>query len=439
MSKNRKRWNERLYIKDLTDKVGETHTLEGWVQFARKSGKVRFLGLRDGSGIVQCVMVRGETADQYFELFSQLKQETCIRLTGVVQASDRSQFGIEILTREIEILGASNQFPITPKEHGVDFLLGNRHLWLRSKKQVAISRVRSTIIEAIRDFLFEHDFIQMDSPVLTRSVGEDPKGLFGVDYFDLGTVFLAQTGQLYLEASIPAHGRTFCFGPTFRAEKSKTRRHLTEFWMLEAEMAFFDNDDNMDLEEDLVKYVIERTLQRSEWHLKQLERDTDRLKSCLAPFKRLSYTEAVDILQKKGSDIQWGDDLGAADETLLTEDSDVPAFVHDYPKAVKAFYMKANDEDPRTVKCADLIATEGFGEVIGGSQREDSLELLEKRIKEENLPVENYEWYLDLRRYGTVVHSGFGLGLERLVGWICGIPHIREAIPFPRLMERVTP
>ena len=275
MSEESKRWNERLYIRDLADKVGQTHTLEGWVQFTRKSGKIRFLGLRDGSGTIQCVMVREEMESQQFDLFSQLKQETSIRLTGVVQPSDRSQFGVEILTQEIEILGTSNQYPITPKEHGVDFLLGNRHLWLRSKKQIAISQVRSIIIQAIRDFLFEFHFVQMDSPVLTRSVGEDPEGLFAIDYFDLGTVYLAQTGQLYLEASISAHGRVFCFGPTFRAEKSKTRRHLTEFWMLEAEMAFFDNDDNMDLEEDLIKFVIKRVLDRSEWYLKQLDRDVD--------------------------------------------------------------------------------------------------------------------------------------------------------------------
>jgi len=439
MGEESKRWNERLYIRDLADRVGETHTLEGWVQFSRKSGKIRFLGLRDGSGTIQCVMVREEMESQQFDLFSQLKQETSIRLTGVVQPSDRSQFGVEILAREIEILGSSSQFPITPKEHGVDFLLGNRHLWLRSKKQIAISQVRSTIIQAIRDFLFEFHFVQMDSPIITRSVGEDPEGLFAIDYFDLGTAYLAQTGQLYLEASISAHGRVFCFGPTFRAEKSKTRRHLTEFWMLEAEMAFFDNDDNMDLEEDLIKFVIKRVLDRSEWYLKQLDRDLDRLRQCLDPFKRLSYSEAVEILQKKGSSVQWGEDLGAADETLLTEDSKVPAFVYDYPQAVKAFYMKKNEADPRTVKCADLLAPEGFGEIIGGSQREDSLELLEKRIKAENLPMENYEWYLDIRRYGTVVHSGFGLGLERLVGWMCGIPHVREAIPFPRLMERMTP
>ena len=405
----------------------------------RPWGKIRFLGLRDGSSIMQCVMVREEMESRYFDLFSQLKQETSIRLTGIVQASDRSQYGIEILVKEINILGTSNQFPITPKEHGVDFLLSQRHLWLRSKKQIAISKVRSTIIQAIRDFLFKYYFVQMDSPIITKSVGEDPEGLFAIDYFDLGTAYLAQTGQLYLEASISAHGRVFCFGPTFRAEKSKTRRHLTEFWMLEGEMAFFDNDDNMDLQEDLIKFVINRVLERSEWDLKQLDRETDKLKQCLNPFKRMSYSEAVEVLQQKGSSVQWGQDLGAADETLLTEDSEVPAFVFDYPKAVKAFYMKRNDQDPRTVKCADLLAPEGFGEIVGGSQREDSLEILEQRIREENMPRENYEWYLDLRRYGTVVHSGFGLGLERLVGWICGVPHIREAIPFPRLMERVSP
>lgn len=439
MSDGSKRWSERLYIRDLSDRIGESHTVEGWVQFTRKSGKIRFLGLRDGSSIMQCVMVREEMESRYFDLFSQLKQETSIRLTGIVQASDRSQYGIEILVKEINILGTSNQFPITPKEHGVDFLLSQRHLWLRSKKQIAISKVRSTIIQAIRDFLFKYYFVQMDSPIITKSVGEDPEGLFAIDYFDLGTAYLAQTGQLYLEASISAHGRVFCFGPTFRAEKSKTRRHLTEFWMLEGEMAFFDNDDNMDLQEDLIKFVINRVLERSEWDLKQLDRETDKLKQCLNPFKRMSYSEAVEVLQQKGSSVQWGQDLGAADETLLTEDSEVPAFVFDYPKAVKAFYMKRNDQDPRTVKCADLLAPEGFGEIVGGSQREDSLEILEQRIREENMPRENYEWYLDLRRYGTVVHSGFGLGLERLVGWICGVPHIREAIPFPRLMERVSP
>ncbi len=433
------RWNERLYIKDLVDKIGETHTLYGWVQFTRKSGKIRFLGFRDGSSIMQGVLVQGETDDATYEMFKDLRQETSIKMTGMVQQSKQSQYKVEMLVKEIEILGTSEQFPITPKEHGIDFLLSNRHLWLRSKKQVALFRIRSTIIQAIRDFLFENHFIQMDSPILTRSVGEDPAGLFGVDYFDMGTAYLAQTGQLYLEASIAAHANVFCFGPTFRAEKSKTRRHLTEFWMMEAEMAFFDNDDNMDFQEDLIKYVIQRVLDRGEWYLGHLERDPEVLKQVLGPFKRYSYSEAVEYLQSKGSEIKWGEDLGAPEETLLTDDSPVPAFVYDYPKEVKAFYMKENVEDPRTVKCSDLLAPEGFGEIIGGSQREDSHEKLLTRIKEMDLPVENYEWYLDLRKYGTVVHSGFGLGIERLVGWICGVPHVRETIPFPRLMERVTP
>jgi asparaginyl-tRNA synthetase len=433
------RWNERLYIRDLVDKIGETHTLHGWIQFTRKSGKIRFLGLRDGSSIIQGVMVEGETDAASFELFKDLKQETSVKLTGVVQESQQSQYRVELLVKEIEILGTSEQYPITPKEHGIDFLLSNRHLWHRSKKQVALFNVRSTIIEAIRDFLFHHHFVQMDSPILTRSVGEDPSGLFAVDYFDLGTAYLAQTGQLYLEACIAAHGNVFCFGPTFRAEKSKTRRHLTEFWMIEAEMAFFDNNDNMDFQEDLIQFVIKRVLERSAWYLNQLERDPVLLKNALSPFKRYSYSEAVAYLQSKGSNVQWGEDLGAPEETLLTEGSPVPAFVYDYPRKVKAFYMKENEKDPRTVKCSDLLAPEGFGEIIGGSQREDSFAKLLARIKEEQLPVENYDWYLDLRKYGTVVHSGFGLGLERLVGWICGVPHVRETIPFPRLMERLTP
>lgn len=433
------RWNERLYIRDLVDKIGETHTLNGWVQFTRKSGKIRFLGFRDGSSIIQCVLVKGEADEQAFELFKELRQETCIRVTGVVQETKQSQYKIELLVKSLEILGASENFPITPKEHGIDFLLSNRHLWLRSKKQVALFNIRNTINKAIRDFLFEHHFVQMDSPILTRSVGEDPAGLFGVEYFDMGTAYLAQTGQLYLEASIAGHANTFCFGPTFRAEKSKTRRHLTEFWMMEAEMAFFDNTDNMDFQEDLIQYVIKKVLDNCDWYLQQLERDVDLLKEALKPFKRFSYSEAVEFLQQKGSEIKWGEDLGAPEETLLTEGSGVPAFVYDYPREVKAFYMKENVEDPRTVKCSDLLAPEGFGEIIGGSQREDSYEKLLNRIKEQNLPVESYEWYLDLRRYGTCVHSGFGLGLERLVGWICGVPHVRETIPFPRLMERVTP
>jgi asparaginyl-tRNA synthetase len=432
------RWNERIYIRDLADKIGETHTIEGWIQFTRKS-KIRFIGIRDGSSIIQGVMVKGETEDESFNLFSELKQETCVRVTGKVQESKFSQYRVELLVEKIEILSKSTDFPITPKEHGVDFLLSHRHLWLRSKKQVALFNIRSTIIQALRDFFFQYQFVQMDSPVFTNVIGEDVDGLFSVDYFDLGKAYLAQTGQLYLEASIFSHGKVFCFGPTFRNEKSKTRRHLTEFWMLEAEMAFFDNDDNMDLQEDMIKFVLQQVLDKCGFYLKQLERDPEILKQYLNDFIRLDYKDAIDILQKKGSEIQYGDDLGATDESILVKDFNVPLFVYDYPRKVKAFYMKENAEDPERVKCADLLAPEGYGEIIGGSQREESLEKLTEQIKIQNLPMEPYEWYLDLRRYGTVVHSGFGLGLERLVCWICGIKHVRETIPFPRLMERLTP
>jgi len=432
------RWNERLYIRDLANKIGETHTIEGWIQFTRKS-KIRFIGIRDGSSIIQGVMVKGETEDESFNLFSELKQETCVRVTGKVQESKFSQYGIELLVDKVEILSQSNDFPITPKEHGVDFLLNHRHLWLRSKKQVALFNIRSTIIQALRDFFFQYKFVQMDSPIFTNVIGEDVDGLFSVDYFDMGKAYLAQTGQLYLEASIFSHGKVFCFGPTFRNEKSKTRRHLTEFWMLEAEMAFFDNNDNMDVQEDMVKFALQRVLDTCGFYLKQLERDPEILKQYLNDFIRLDYKDAIEILQKKGSDIQYGADLGAPDEAMLVEDYTVPLFVCDYPRKVKAFYMKESAEDPERVKCSDLLAPEGYGEIIGGSQREESLEKLIEQIKTQNLPMENYEWYLDLRRYGTVKHSGFGIGLERLVCWICGIKHVRETIPFPRLMERLSP
>ncbi|MCP4295624.1 MAG: asparagine--tRNA ligase [Proteobacteria bacterium] len=433
------RWNERVHIRDLKTRIGKSISLKGWIQFTRKSGKIRFFGLRDGSGIIQCVMVRDETDEAVFSLFSKLKQETSVKIIGIVQEAPKSQFGVEMLIEKISILGESENFPITPKEHGPDFLLSNRHLWLRSQKQVALLHIRSAVIRAMADFFEENHFLKMDSPILTKCVGEDASGLFDVDYFNLGKAYLAQTGQLYLESSIFSHGNVYCFGPTFRAEKSKTRRHLTEFWMLEGEMAFFDNQDNMDLQEDLIKYVIKKILEKCRWQLKKLDRDVVKLEQCLSEFSRLEYSEAVKILQGKGSKIQWGDDLGATDETLLIEGSSVPSFVYNYPKSVKAFYMKENPEDPRTVKCADLLAPEGFGEIIGGSQREDDHDKLLARIKEENLPVDNYQWYLDLRKYGSVEHSGFGLGLERLVGWICGVPHIRETIPFPRLMERITP
>ena len=433
------RWNQRLQIKDLIHHLGKEVQISGWVQFARKSGKIRFLGFRDGTGLIQCVLVKGETEQESFDRFKDYTQEVSVKIVGRVQQSKQGQFKVEILVSSIQLLSTSEDFPITPKDHGIDFLLSNRHLWLRSKKQVCILTIRDIVVQSLREFFSRNRFTLMDSPILTKVIGEDTSGLFSTQYFDLGNAYLAQTGQMYLEASIFSHGRTYCFGPTFRAEKSKTRRHLTEFWMLEGEMAFFDQNDNMDFQEDMIHFVLQKVLDKCEWQLEQLERDPEPLKKALKPFRRFSYTHAIALLKEKGSIIQWGQDLGATDESMLTEDSEVPAFVYDYPKEVKAFYMKENHEDTRTVKCSDLIATQGFGELIGGSQREDDYDLILQRIKDKNLSLEHYQWYLDLRRYGSVVHSGFGLGLERFVCWITGIKHVRETIPFPRLMERITP
>jgi len=388
---------------------------------------------------MQLVAVKDETPQKVFDLWPLLKQEAAVQVAGVVAESAQGQHLVELQLTDIQLLGASEQYPITPKEHGVDFLLGNRHLWLRSKRQVSIFKIRDQVIRSIQDFFGETGFVKMDSPVLTTAVGEDPQGLFKVKYYDLGDAYLAQTGQLYLEASIFAHGRTFCFGPTFRAEKSKTRRHLSEFWMLEAEMAFFNNQDSMDLQEDLIHHILRGVLDHSSFHLDQLGRDPDPLKKSLEPFVRIEYDDAVKLLLELGESIELGDDLGAPHETVLGNHFGKPVFIMNYPEAIKAFYMKRHPEVAGRVLCSDLIAPEGHGEIIGGSQREEDLDILTRRLEEQGLPVENYQWYLDLRRYGSVEHSGFGIGLERLVSWICGIHHIREAIPFPRMMERLLP
>ncbi|HVD59385.1 MAG TPA: asparagine--tRNA ligase, partial [Gemmatimonadaceae bacterium] len=337
------------------------------------------------------------------------------------------------------IYGASpNDYPIQPKEHGIDFLLDNRHLWLRTSRQRAIARVRNEIEQAIRDFFYDRDFLLVDTPILTAAIGER-SGLFATEYFDEGNAYLAQTGQLYGEAAAAAFGKIYCFGPTFRAEKSKTRRHLTEFWMCEPEVAFNDSNDNMRLQEEFISYIVARSLENCRAELTELERDLSKLESVVMPFPRVNYSDAVATLQRKGSAIKWGDDMGAEDETLIVEDYDRPVFVFNYPKEAKAFYMKENPEDPRTVLCNDCLAPEGYGEIIGGSQREDDYDKLLARIHEENLPVDAYSWYLDLRKYGTFVHAGFGLGLERTVSWICGLAHLREAIAFPRMMHRLRP
>ena len=431
--------SEFVLIKELPSLVGRTVQIRGWVTTTRSSNKIGFAELRDGTGRLQCVFVKNEIDEAAWEVLGELTLESSVAIKGEVREDARSPGGVELGVETLEILGSSVDYPISKKEHGTAFLHDNRHLWLRSKRQVAIMRVRHEIIQAIHDFFYERDFIHVDTPLLTAAIGEEAGSLFETEYFDLGKAYLAQTGQLYAEAGAAALGRVYTFGPTFRAEKSKTRRHLTVFWMIEPEMAWYDSNDNMCLQEEMVAYIVERCLQRRKDELLVLERDLSKLESVVAPFHRLDYSDAVEKLQSLGSDVKWGDDLGADDETRLVEGLDRPLFVFNYPKAAKAFYMKENPADPRTVLCDDLLAPEGYGEIIGGSQREDDLEKLLNRIHEEKLPEAAYEWYLDLRRYGTFVHSGYGLGLERTVAWVCGIPHIREAIAFPRLMTRLYP
>jgi asparaginyl-tRNA synthetase len=426
-------------IAALGTRAGETVTVRGWVTTTRSSGKIAFVVLRDGSGYLQCVLSKKDVGDAGWETFGRLTQEASVAMTGTVRADARAPGGVELSVSALELLGPSVDFPISPKEHGTTFLFEHRHLWLRSRRQVAIMRVRHEVVQAIRDFFYERKFCLVDTPLLTGAIGESAGNLFETEYFDLGKAYLAQTGQLYLEAAAAALGKVYCFGPTFRAEKSKTRRHLAEFWMLEPEVAWNDTNDNMRLQEEFVSYVVGRTLERRKEELKELERDTTPLERVHAPFHRISYTDAVAKLQGLGADIQWGRDLGGDDETMLANQFDRPVFVFNYPREVKAFYMKLNPADPRTVLNNDCLAPEGYGEIIGGSQREDDYDLLLGRIRAEKLPEDAYTWYLDLRKYGTFVHSGFGLGLERTVAWICGIPHIREAIAFPRQMHRLKP
>ena len=430
---------DKRRIADLPAAAGGTATVEAWVMTTRSSGKIGFVVLRDGSGYLQAVVLKNDVDEALWERFKGLTQETAVAVTGAVRAEARAPGGVELTVTGLNVLGSSVDFPITPKEHGTTFLFEHRHLWLRSKRQVAIMRVRHEVVQAIRDFFYERDFYLVDTPLLTGSIGETAGNLFETEYFDLGKAYLAQTGQLYLEAACAALGRVYCFGPTFRAEKSKTRRHLAEFWMVEPEVAWHDSDDNMRLQEQFLSYIVGRCLERRTEELKELERDTATLERVQAPFHRITYTDAVTKLQGLGADIAWGRDLGGDDETLLAQQYDRPVFVMNYPAGIKAFYMKQNPADPRTVLNNDCLAPEGYGEIIGGSQREDDYEILLKRIRDQGLPEDAYGWYLDLRKYGTFVHSGFGLGVERTVAWICGIPHIREAIAFPRQMHRLYP
>ena len=425
-------------VRDLPRRVGEAASVSGWVDALRVHGKVAFVVLRDGTGLVQCVVVKSRVSPETWALVTSLAQESSVVLSGEVRADDRSPGGHELGVSAAELVGAAADYPIQPKEHGPEFLLDHRHLWLRSSLQRAGLKVRAEVEHAIHEFLYEQEFVRVDTPILTGAIGESAGTLFETDYFGQ-RAFLAQTGQLYAECACPAFRKVYCFGPTFRAEKSKTRRHLAEFWMVEPEVAFADSNDNMALQEALICHVVAKALERCAGELDILGRDVSRLEAVVPPFPRLSYTEAVERLNTEGHAFEWGRDLGVGEETTISDWFDRPVFVHDYPKGAKAFYMKENPADPRTVLCNDLLAPEGCGEIIGGSQREDDHDRLLARIREEGLPEDAYDWYLDLRRYGTFPHAGFGLGVERTVGWITGRRHIRELVPFPRTINRLAP
>ncbi len=430
---------QRILISSLSEYVGKEITLKGWLFNKRSSGKIKFLILRDGTGHLQCVYFKGNVTDEVFETAEKVGQESSIEVTGKVKAEPRAPGGYELDATGLQIISEAHDYPITPKDHGIEFLMDHRHLWLRSSKQVAILKIRHRIVKAIRDFFDGKGFTLMDPPILTPNAVEGTSTLFETEYFDLGKAYLTQSGQLYAEAGALAFGAVYTFGPTFRAEKSKTRRHLTEFWMVEPEVAFADLNDDMDLAEEFLEYVVQTVLKEKEEELKVLERDTSKLLNVKRPLPRISYDEAVEILKKAGVNFEYGNDFGGTDETVISENFDRPVMVHRYPAAVKAFYMKHDPENENLALAVDVLAPEGYGEIIGGSQREDNLDALLQRIKEHNLPQQAFEWYLDLRRYGSVPHSGFGLGLERTVGWICGLDHVRETIPFPRMIYRNTP
>jgi asparaginyl-tRNA synthetase len=427
-----------VYIKDIAAHEGEQITLKGWLYNRTDKGKLQFLLVRDGTGIVQCVASQRDIHPQAFANAQRVVQESSIIVTGKVRADKRAPGGYELLLDDVQIVQLAQDYPITPKEHGVAFLMAHRHLWIRSAQQHAILLIRAEVVKAIRDWLDDHGFVNVDTPILTPSSCEDTTTLFETDYFG-DEAYLTQSGQLYNEANIAAFGKVYCFGPTFRAEKSKTRRHLTEFWMVEPEMAYVDLEGCMEVEEQFVSYIVQTVLQNRAAELETLGRDASRLQKVVPPFPRISYDEAVELLNKKGLEFEWGDDFGAPHETVIGESFDRPVFVYHYPTQCKAFYMEAHPTRPEVCLSVDLLAAEGYGEIIGGGQRTASYELLEQRIKEHDLNREAYEWYLDLRRYGSVPHSGFGLGVERTVAWLCGIQHIRETIAFPRMLERIYP
>lgn len=428
----------QVYIEEIGEFDGKEVEIKGWLYTKRSSGKVRFLLIRDGTGIIQSVISEGEVDKRIFETADKITQESSVMIKGIVRQDKRAPGGYEIVATDLTIIQLAEDYPITPKEHSIEFLMPIRHLWIRSKKQHAILRIRHTIIKAIRDFFDERGFINADTPILTPASVEGTTTLFSVDYYG-ETVYLTQSGQLYNEAAAMALGKVYCFGPTFRAEKSKTRRHLTEFWMVEPEVAYLELDGLMELEEDFVVYIVAQVLEKRKEELKILERDITKLENIKKPFPKISYKEAIELINKKDKEFKYGEDFGAPQETLLSESFDRPVMVHHYPAACKAFYMKRDPVDDSLSLSVDMIAPEGYGEIIGGGQREDNYEILLKRIKENNLPEEAYRWYLDLRKFGTCPHSGFGLGLERTIAWICKIPHVRETIPFPRMLEKIYP
>jgi len=429
---------QRAYVESIAEHEGQEATIKGWLHNKTDKGKLQFLLVRDGTGIIQAVVFEDDVSPQMFEAAQQVTQESSIIVSGTVRADERAPGGYELAVTDLEVVQFAEPYPIAPKEHGVSFLMDHRHLWLRSPRQHAILKVRAEVIKACRDYLDDNGFVLVDTPILTPAAVEGTSTLFETSYFG-ESAYLAQSGQLYSEASIAALGKVYCFGPTFRAEKSKTRRHLLEFWMVEPEMAFADLEDCMRLSEEFVTYIVQTALEKRKPQLELLGRDTTPLEKVEPPFPRISYDEAVEILHAKGLDFEWGDDFGAPDETALAEGFEKPVLVHHYPMQVKAFYMEPDPERPELSLSVDCLAPEGYGEIIGGGQRIADHDVLLQRIKEHNLPQEAYQWYLDLRRYGSTPHSGFGLGIERAVTWICGLEHIRETIPFPRMLYRLYP
>jgi asparaginyl-tRNA synthetase len=427
-----------VYIEDIGAYQGKEVTIKGWLYNKRSSGKIRFILIRDGTGIIQSVITKGEIPDPVFDIADKVTNESSIILTGTVKEEKRAPGGYEIVAKDLKIIQLARDYPITPKEHSIEYLLPMRHLWLRSKKQNAIMRIRHEVIKACRDFLDDQGFICADCPIITPAAVEGTTTLFEVDYYDQ-KAYLSQSGQLYNEATAAALGKVYCFGPTFRAEKSKTRRHLTEFWMLEPEIAYLELDGIMDLAEDLIVYMVSEIMANKSAELENLERDITKLEKITKPFPRITYREAAEIVKKKDNAFQYGDDFGAPHETIISESFNKPVFVHHYPANIKAFYMKRDPADRSLSLSVDMIGPEGSGELIGGGQREDDYDTLAKGIQAHDLPEEAYKWYLDLRKYGTCPHGGFGLGLERTIAWLCGIRHCRETIPFPRLLDRVYP